>query len=114
MRIDGGATLAYEHVSPVPRQLSRPGSDGKLKRRLSFRRAARLRSTERPRGVAVHPAELDGALQLGGALAPVGPAADGATATRLPFGVDESLVRRGADEASAGDTTTAGARIRRH
>ena len=63
--------------------------------------AARLRSTARPRGVAVHPAELDGALQLGGALAPVGPAADGATATRLPFGVDESLVRRGADEAWA-------------
>ena len=51
--------------------------------------------------MAVHPAELDGALQLGGALAPVGPAADGATATRLPFGVDESLVRRGADEAWA-------------
>ena len=63
--------------------------------------AARLRSTARPRRVAVHPAELDGALQLGGALAPVGPAADGAAATRLPFGVDESLVRRGAGEAWA-------------
>ena len=50
-----------------------------------------LRGSTRPQGVAVHPAELDGALQLGAVLSPLGGGSQ--AETRLPFAVDEAVLR---------------------
>ena len=52
---------------------------------------AQLQGSARVLGVAVHPAELDGAVQLGAVLTPLG--AGGQAATRLPFAVDDAVLR---------------------
>ena len=58
-----------------------------------------LRSLARPYGVAMHPAELDGALQLSTALVPLG--AGSKNETWVPFAVDDAVLSAGALELHA-------------
>ena len=60
---------------------------------------ARLRGAAYASTVAVHPAQLDGALQLGAVLTPSGDA--GRSVTRLPFAVDNAMLRRSVTDAYA-------------
>ena len=60
---------------------------------------ARLREATRVESIVVHPAELDGALQLNAVLAPLG--GGGRAETQLPFAVDEAVLRGGTTKAHA-------------
>ena len=95
-------TRAGLEYGPAYRALERAwtheGSEGEIERDGQCAMSL-LRGTSRAAGVALHPAELDGALQLSTVLVPM--RGDSAAETRLPFAVDGALLLGGAADLHA-------------